>query len=154
MMTAYEPGLDRILRDFHAQDKDSLGALSIWIYTLGYCTGSLIVAPVSEIYGRIWLLRVAYLVFTLTLVGCGASQCIGAFIAFRAIMGFAGIVFLARCSHCARHYAKGEEGDIVRCNVDRGWSGTFTFLPFTSSFYPFSIKRDIPVAEHQMTRWR
>jgi MFS family permease len=53
------------------------------LYTLGYCIGPLIVAPVSEIYGRIWLLRVAYLVFPLTLVGCGASRSIGAFIALR-----------------------------------------------------------------------
>jgi MFS family permease len=68
--------------------------LSISIYTLGYCIGPLIVAPVSEIYGRIWLLRLAYLLFPLTLVGCGASRSIGVFIAFRAIMGFAGIVFL------------------------------------------------------------
>lgn len=94
MTTAYEPALDQILRDFHAQDKDSLGTLSISIYTLGYCIGPLIVAPISEIYGRIWLLRVAYVVFPLTLIGCGASRSIGAFIAFRAIMGFAGIVFL------------------------------------------------------------
>jgi hypothetical protein len=57
MTTAYEPGLDQILHDFHAQDKDSLGALSISIYTLGYCIGHLIVAPVSKVYGRICLLR-------------------------------------------------------------------------------------------------
>jgi MFS family permease len=94
MTTAYEPGLDQILRDFHAQDKASLGVLSISIYTLGYCIGPLIVAPASEIYGRIWLLRAAYLVFPLTLVACGASRSISVFIAFRAIMGFAGIVFL------------------------------------------------------------
>ncbi|PVH90424.1 MFS general substrate transporter, partial [Periconia macrospinosa] len=90
----YEPALDQILKDFHAEDKDSLGALSISIHTLGYSIGPWIVAPVSEIYGRIWLLRVAYLVFPLTFVGCGASRSIGALIAFRTIMGFAGIVFL------------------------------------------------------------
>jgi len=94
MKTAYEPGLDQTLHEFYAQDKDYLGALSISMYTLGYCIGPLIVAPISEIYGRIWLLRAAYLVFPLTLVGCGASRSIGAFIAFRAIMVFAGIVFL------------------------------------------------------------
>lgn len=94
MTTAYELGLDQILHDLKADHKDSLGALSISIYTLGYCIGPLIVAPLSEIYGRIWLLRVAYLVFPLTLVGCGASRSIGALIVFRAIMGFAGIVFL------------------------------------------------------------
>jgi MFS family permease len=94
MTTAYEPALEQILRDFHAEDKHSLGTLSISIYTLGYCIGPLIVAPVSEIYGRIWPLRVAYLVFPLTLVGCGASRNLGAFVTCRAIMGFAGIVFL------------------------------------------------------------
>lgn len=62
-MMAYEPGLHQILNDFHAQDKHSLGVLSISIYTLGYCISPLIVAPVSEIYGRVWPLRVAYLVF-------------------------------------------------------------------------------------------
>lgn len=94
MTTAYEPGLDKMLHDFGAPNKDSMGALSISIYTLGYCIGPLIVAPISEIYGRIWLIRVAYIVFPLTLVGCGASRSIGAFIALRTIMGFRGIVFL------------------------------------------------------------
>lgn len=78
----------------NAEDKHSIGTLSISIYTLDYCIGPLIVAPVSEICSRIWPLRVAYLVFPLTLVGCGASQNLGAFVTCRAIMNFAGIIFL------------------------------------------------------------
>jgi predicted MFS family arabinose efflux permease len=93
MTTAFEPGLDQMMHDLHSDSK-SLAALTVSIYTLGYCIGPLIVAPISEIYGRLWLLRVAYVVFPMTLVVCASSHSLALFTVFRALMGFAGIIFV------------------------------------------------------------
>ena len=56
--------------------------------------GPLIVAPISEIYGRIYILLPAYVIFMVSLAVCGASANFALFIVFRAIMGFAGIGFV------------------------------------------------------------
>jgi MFS family permease len=93
MTTAFEPALDDVMSDLHAHNK-SLETLTISIYTLGYCIGPLIIAPISEIYGRLWPLRVAYVVFPVTLVVCASSHSLALFAVFRAIMGFAGIIFV------------------------------------------------------------
>ncbi|KAF1978150.1 MFS general substrate transporter [Bimuria novae-zelandiae CBS 107.79] len=93
MTTAFEPGLDDVMRDLHAHSK-SLEALTISIYTLGYCIGPIIVAPISEVYGRLWPLRVAYVMFPVTSVICASSHGLVLFAIFRAIMGFAGIIFV------------------------------------------------------------
>ncbi|PQE14157.1 caffeine resistance 5 protein [Rutstroemia sp. NJR-2017a BVV2] len=54
----------------------------------------LIIAPLSEVYGRIWLLCIAHVIFLGSIV-CASSHNLELFIAsgFRASMGFAGIVF-------------------------------------------------------------
>ncbi|OCL06356.1 MFS general substrate transporter [Glonium stellatum] len=82
-----------MMQDFHSNNKD-LESLTISIYTLGYCIGPLIIAPISEVYGRIWLLRAAYVIFPLALAVCASSRSLALFIVFRAIMGFAGIIFV------------------------------------------------------------
>ena len=56
--------------------------------------GPLVVAPISEIYGRIYVLYPAYVIFMVSLAVCGVSENFALFIVFRAIMGFAGIGFV------------------------------------------------------------
>ena len=93
MTTAFEPALPEMMRDFHS-DNDSLASLTVSIYTIGYCIGPLIVAPLSEIYGRVMLIYAAYVVFLVTLAICGSTSSLAVLIIFRAIMGFAGLVFV------------------------------------------------------------
>ena len=45
-------------------------------------------------YGRLYVLFPAFVVFMVSLAVCGASDRLALFIAFRAIMGFAGIGFV------------------------------------------------------------
>ena len=79
--------------DLHSSD-DALQSLTVSIYTIGYCLGPLIVAPVSELYGRVAVLYPAYAIFLVALAVCGSSTSLSLFIVFRAIMGFAGIAFV------------------------------------------------------------
>lgn len=91
--TSFEPGIDAMMRDF-GNHQASLKGFSVSVYTIGYCIGMVIVAPASEIYGRLWPLRIAYPVFLVSLVLCSISKNIAMFIIFDGVMGFAGIVWV------------------------------------------------------------
>lgn len=73
---------------------DSLSAFTISIYLVGYCFGPLLIAPMSELYGRVVVLYPSFVIYIATLAICGSSRNIAVFIFFRALMGFAGISFL------------------------------------------------------------
>lgn len=72
----------------------SLASFTISIYTIGYCFGPLLVAPISEGYGRLWIVHGSYILYLVSLIACGFAKNISLFIVFRAIMGFAGVGFV------------------------------------------------------------
>ena len=71
-----------------------MASFTVSVYTFGYVLGPLIVTPISELYGRIYVVFPAYVIFMISLAVCGASENLPLFIVFRAIMGFAGIGFV------------------------------------------------------------
>ncbi|KAL9122793.1 MAG: hypothetical protein Q9187_000655 [Circinaria calcarea] len=91
-VTAFEPALPSIMQDFHSTN-DAAASLTVTIYVLGYVIGPLILAPVSELYGRIAVLGPAYALFIVTLVVCGISTVLSEFLIIRLVMGFAAIGF-------------------------------------------------------------
>ena len=72
----------------------ALGFFAVSIYSIGYVRGPLLVAPISEMYGLLYVVFPAYLIFMISLAVCGAGEHFPLFIVFRAIMGFAGIGFV------------------------------------------------------------
>ena len=82
-----------MMREFHSGN-DALSSLTVSIYIIGYCLGPLLVAPVSEIYGRAMLVYLGYIVFLTCLAICGSTSSLAVFIVFRAVMGFAGLIFV------------------------------------------------------------
>jgi MFS family permease len=73
---------------------ESLASFTLSTYLLGYCLGPLLVAPISELYGRVHILYFGFIGYLLSLVVCAKSTNIAEFIVFRTLMGFAGIIFL------------------------------------------------------------
>ncbi|KAJ2898785.1 MFS transporter prlG [Zalerion maritima] len=68
----------------------TLTALLVSIYVLGFATGPLVVSPLSELYGRLWIYHacnVAFLGFT---IGCAAAGSLGTFLACRFLSGCVG----------------------------------------------------------------
>lgn len=82
-----------VMADFHSSI-DFLASFAVLMYIIGYCLGPLVVAPTSELYGRVMILYPAYVVFMASLAMCGSSSSLPLFIVFRAVMGFAGIAFV------------------------------------------------------------
>jgi len=57
---------------------------------LGFAVGPLVVAPLSEVYGRLWVYHVCNVCFLAFLVGCATSRNIGTFLACRFLSGCSG----------------------------------------------------------------
>lgn len=82
------------MRDFHNND-GSLESFVLSVYVIGYAVGSLVVAPLSELYGRVLIYHITNVVFLGCTVGCAMSQNVGMLIAFRFLSGVFGVGPLA-----------------------------------------------------------
>ena len=88
------PGEPLIMRDLHSTS-ETLASFVISIYLLGYASGPLVIAPLSEIYGRLPVYWVNNIMFTAWTIGCALAPNIGGLIALRFFAGVAGSCPLA-----------------------------------------------------------
>lgn len=87
----FAPGVPRILVQFH-ESSSTTATFLVSIYILGFAFGPLLVAPLSEVYGRSRLYFFGNVFFTIFTVGAALSNGIGMLMAFRLLMGLAGSV--------------------------------------------------------------
>jgi multidrug resistance protein len=85
----FAPGVSFMDKEF---DNSSLllSALTVSIFVLGYVVGPLILAPLSEIYGRRPILTIANIFFCVWEIGCALAPNLGSLIAFRFLAGIGG----------------------------------------------------------------
>ncbi|KAH0425545.1 major facilitator superfamily protein [Colletotrichum camelliae] len=87
----FAPGIPLIMQEFN--DHSSITATFLLsIYVLGFAFGPLLVAPISEVYGRRYLYIYGNILFTGFTVGAALSKSIGSLLAFRLLMGLSGVV--------------------------------------------------------------
>ncbi|PKX95164.1 MFS transporter [Aspergillus novofumigatus IBT 16806] len=87
----FAPGIPRIMVEFK-ETSPLLATFVVSIYVLGFTFGPLVVAPLSEIYGRAPLYNWGNVLFVLFTVGTALSQNMAMLMAFRFLMGLAGSV--------------------------------------------------------------
>src|SRR5271156_6481883 len=80
------PALDQIGREFHGTSPVEL-QLVFSIFTLAYPVGPLILAPLSEIYGRVPLLLLSNALFFIFSLLCGFARSKQSILAFRFVSG-------------------------------------------------------------------
>ncbi|KAG6002229.1 hypothetical protein E4U21_003320 [Claviceps maximensis] len=80
------PGINSAMTEFH-NSSYILASLIICIYNVGLAAGPLILAPLSEIYGRLIPYHVTNVLFTLFTLGCALSPNLPALIVFRMLAG-------------------------------------------------------------------
>jgi MFS family permease len=85
----FAPGVTFADEDF-GNDSLILSSLTVSIFVLGYVIGPLILAPLSEIYGRRYVLTGANIVFCLWQIGCALAPSLGSLIGFRFLAGIGG----------------------------------------------------------------
>lgn len=83
------PGVPEILKDFNTAN-ETIGALVVSIYILGYALGPLFIAPMSEVYGRLITYHVNNILFIVWTIACALAPNIGALLTFRVLAGIAG----------------------------------------------------------------
>ena len=83
------PAVPLVLNHFHSTNQ-TIGAMVVSIYILGYALGPLFIAPMSEVYGRLITYHVNNVLFVIWTIGCALSPNIGALLAFRVLAGISG----------------------------------------------------------------
>ncbi|KAM0244424.1 hypothetical protein ACHAP5_006226 [Fusarium lateritium] len=84
------PAVDVVAKDFGVNNEILL-SFSITVFLLGYSIGPLVLAPMSEIYGRRIVLNLANWFFVVWQIACAFAPNIDALIVFRFFAGIGGV---------------------------------------------------------------
>ncbi|GAB1191296.1 hypothetical protein APSETT444_000468 [Aspergillus pseudonomiae] len=88
------PAVPDVMKSLHS-DNAELQSFVVSIYVIGFVVGPLVVAPLSELFGRAIVYHVSNVVFLGATIGCALSTNVGMFLAFRLLCGCAGAAPLA-----------------------------------------------------------
>lgn len=120
MSSILAPSLEQISNELHIQN-DSEKSLCLSIFVLGFAFGPLVLAPVSEMYGRSITLQCSQIFFLIFNCANGFAQTKEQFLAFRFLGGLGGSAPLA--------LGPGVLADLFSAD-ERGMSvGIYTLLP-------------------------
>lgn len=84
--TIFAPGVPQIQREFHSYNTE-LAAFMVSVYILGFALGPIVVAPMSELYGRVYVTHVCNFLFLIFTIACAVSSDVSMFVVFRFFMG-------------------------------------------------------------------
>ncbi|GME22988.1 Major facilitator superfamily [Neofusicoccum parvum] len=85
----FTPALDNIAQAL-ASNNRSLADLSVSAYVLGFAVGPLVVAPLSEVFGRLYIYQIFNLIFLVGNLACSTAWSVEMLIVFRFLTGCAG----------------------------------------------------------------
>ncbi|RKU41272.1 hypothetical protein DL546_000018 [Coniochaeta pulveracea] len=85
----FAPGVPQLMRDFRSSN-ELLAAFVVSVYVLGFAAGPMLIAPLSEIYGRNPIYHICNFCFIGFLVGCALAPSLDALIVFRFLSGVFG----------------------------------------------------------------
>lgn len=86
----FAPAVPDVMSEFNS-DSVYLASFVVSVYVLGYAFGPLIIAPVSELYGRLYVYHVNTFLFIVFNMACGLATSLPMEIVFRFLAGFAGV---------------------------------------------------------------
>ena len=85
----FAPAIPQVLRDFRSTD-ELLGSFAVSIFVLGFAFGPLVIAPLSELYGRLHIYHITNMLFIVFTIACAVSNSLSMLMAFRFFQGLAG----------------------------------------------------------------
>ena len=88
--TMFAPTVPDTMRTFDSDNTD-LASFVVSVYVLGYAFGPLVIGPLSELYGRLWVYHVNTALFIVFNIACAVAPNLSALIVFRFLAGFAGV---------------------------------------------------------------
>lgn len=84
------PAVPSIMEDFHTSST-TFPTFVVSIFVLGFACGPLLLAPLSELYGRVIVYHVTNVLFIVFTVMCAVSKDAAMLLTFRFLSGFAGV---------------------------------------------------------------
>ena len=102
--TSYTAGIPGMMETFHVESKTNL-VLGLTTYLAGLALGSVILAPLSEMYGRRPVYLIAVAMFIVLIIPCALAQNLATVLAVRFFGAFAGAAMISN--------APGTVSDIV-----------------------------------------
>lgn len=85
----FAPSIEQVMEEFNSTN-EALASFIVSVYLLGYCFGPLVVAPLSEMYGRLPLYHICNVLFVIFTIACALAPSLDSLIAFRFLAGLAG----------------------------------------------------------------
>ena len=82
----FAPGVPDVMTEFHSTSS-TLAGFVVSVYVLGYAFGPIIIAPLSELYGRLPVYHVSNLLFVVFTVACAVASNLNMLIGFRFLQG-------------------------------------------------------------------
>ena len=89
----FAPGVPQVVEEFNVSGI-VLSSFVVSVYILGYAVGPIIIAPLSELYGRSAVYNVANLSFVIWTIACALATDMNMLIGFRFLEGLAGSAVL------------------------------------------------------------
>nr|S4W288.1 RecName: Full=MFS transporter eqxG; AltName: Full=Equisetin biosynthesis protein G [Fusarium heterosporum]AGO86666.1 putative MFS transporter [Fusarium heterosporum] len=86
--TMFAPGAEELATEFSITNS-TVTAMTVSLYVLGFALGPLLLAPLSELYGRLVIYYGCNFVYVVFTIGCAFSTNVAMFLVFRIICGCA-----------------------------------------------------------------
>ncbi|KAI1164653.1 MFS general substrate transporter [Nemania serpens] len=86
----FAPGVPAVLAEFHSTSPQ-IATFVVSVYLLGFAAGPILLAPLSEIYGRVPVYHVCNVGFVAFSAACALAPSLNSLIAFRFLAGLFGV---------------------------------------------------------------
>lgn len=86
----FAPGVPLVLQEFHSSSPE-IATFVVSVYLLGFAAGPVLLAPLSEIYGRVPVYHACNVGFVAFSVACALAPSLNSLIAFRFLAGLFGV---------------------------------------------------------------
>lgn len=116
----FAPGVPQLMQEFKSSNKE-LASFVVSVYILGFAVGPMVIAPMSELYGRKKLYQFCNVLFCAFTIVCGESVNLGMLLAFRFWAGCAGVAPLT--------IGAGSIGDLMAAEERGGAMAIFSLGP-------------------------
>ncbi|KAL8795201.1 MAG: hypothetical protein Q9182_007555 [Xanthomendoza sp. 2 TL-2023] len=85
----FAPGIPQVMAEFESTNS-LLSSFVVSVFILGYVFGPVLIAPCTELYGRLYVYHISHVLFTIFTVACAYSPSLTVLILFRFLSGIAG----------------------------------------------------------------
>lgn len=84
------PAVELVMQDFHTTST-TFATFVVSIFVLGFACGPLLLAPLSELYGRVIIYHITNVLFLIFTILCAFARNESMLLVFRFLSGFAGV---------------------------------------------------------------